>query len=433
MSTVVPVGANPRPFDSDPRWQLVERIVSSPPFQKSSRLRDLLLYLTEATLQGKEHELSEQNIGRAVFGKPADYSPTEDSSVRVYVRQLRFRLHEYFDVWGENEPLVVEIPRGNYVPSFRNRHAEGVAIGEIPARRHRLDGLAVIVPWIAVAAFAVLSALLWLHARQSKASPATAMVRSQVPWPLSEVFTSRQRTYIVAADANYGMLRIMAHTPGSLDAYLQPSYPQNLLPRRIPHAETLAFDYIANSLLTSYADVSVTTTLLKLAGPLQGNLYARSARDLRLRDLQTANYVFLGSTSSNPWVSLFEPRLNFVESERVIGNGKKSFLNRHPRLGEKTAYTGTMQGTEGEDYATISILPGERAKGSVLILQGLEQAGTEATGQFLSDSQSRLALMKALGLKQVPKTPVWFEALIHTRFMENAPSTIHLVEVRRIP
>src|ERR1700758_1547626 len=101
---------------SDERWQLVQRIVSSPPFQKTTRLRELLEYLAERTLHGHAHELTEQHIGNALFNKPSGYDPLEDSSVRVHVRQLRLKLHEYFDEAGRNEPMILAIPKGSYSP-----------------------------------------------------------------------------------------------------------------------------------------------------------------------------------------------------------------------------------------------------------------------------------------------------------------------------
>src|SRR3981189_3462878 len=106
-------------LQTDERWQLVQRIVSSPHFQKSTRLRELLQYIVEQTLHGNAHDLTEQHIGNALFHKPSDYSPLEDSSVRVHVRQLRLKLHEYFNEEGRNEPIVLEIPRGSYAPIFR--------------------------------------------------------------------------------------------------------------------------------------------------------------------------------------------------------------------------------------------------------------------------------------------------------------------------
>jgi hypothetical protein len=106
-------------LSTDARWQLIERIVASPPFQKSGRLRDLLSFLAERTLHGQPQDLSEHRIGSAVFGKPEDYSVVEDSSVRVHVRQLRLKLHEYFDGVGRGEAIIVEIPKGAYTTLFR--------------------------------------------------------------------------------------------------------------------------------------------------------------------------------------------------------------------------------------------------------------------------------------------------------------------------
>ena len=70
---------------ADARWQLIERITASLPFQKSTRLRDLLRFMAERSIRGEIQDLSEHRIGSAVFGKAQDYSVVEDSSVRVHV------------------------------------------------------------------------------------------------------------------------------------------------------------------------------------------------------------------------------------------------------------------------------------------------------------------------------------------------------------
>ena len=103
---------------NDERWLLVERVVSSAAFRKAGRLRELLRYLAELSVHGQGADLTEQRIGEAVFAKPAGYSPVEDSSVRVHMRQLRLKLHEYFDSEGREEPLIVEIPKGSYALAF---------------------------------------------------------------------------------------------------------------------------------------------------------------------------------------------------------------------------------------------------------------------------------------------------------------------------
>src|SRR5208337_412656 len=137
-------------LQTDERWQLVQRIVSSPHFQKSTRLRELLQYLAEQTMHGNAHELTEQHIGNALFHKPSDYSPLEDSSVRVHVRQLRLKLHEYFDEEGRNEPVILEIPKGSYAPVFRAVHKADPGPAAIESKvipvlawRHRT-----MLPWV---------------------------------------------------------------------------------------------------------------------------------------------------------------------------------------------------------------------------------------------------------------------------------------------
>src|SRR3979411_2987292 len=116
---------------NDERWQLVQRIISSPPFQKGTRLRDLLQYVTEQTIRGHAHELTEQQIGSILFHKPSGYSPLEDSSVRVHARQLRLKLHEYFDEEGRNEPLILSIPKGSYTPIFKPATKAAIATAEV--------------------------------------------------------------------------------------------------------------------------------------------------------------------------------------------------------------------------------------------------------------------------------------------------------------
>src|SRR6516162_11778351 len=119
---------------TDERWQLVQRILSSPPFQKSARLRELLEYLAERTLHHHGQDLTEQQIGNALFNKPAGYDPLEDSSVRVHVRQLRLKLHEYFDEEGRNEPIILSIPKGSYTPVFKPATKSAMAATEVVPR-----------------------------------------------------------------------------------------------------------------------------------------------------------------------------------------------------------------------------------------------------------------------------------------------------------
>ena len=46
---------------TDPRWQLIERILATGPFQKSGRLRELLPYMAERAIHGHSHETTGHN------------------------------------------------------------------------------------------------------------------------------------------------------------------------------------------------------------------------------------------------------------------------------------------------------------------------------------------------------------------------------------
>ena len=210
-------------LEHDERWQLVQRIVCSAPFQKSARMRDLLQHISERTIRGRAQELTEQQIGEALFHKPAGYSPLEDSSVRVHVRQLRLKLHEYFDQEGRNEPLILEIPKGSYAPTFRaGMHAPTIEIAPVAAKPPGSINRT-LIPWMLCAILAAACALLLYQAN----SRASANVSAKLPWPFSQIFDKRHQTVMVVADSNYGMWRILSGQPGSLDQYLRREFMQS--------------------------------------------------------------------------------------------------------------------------------------------------------------------------------------------------------------
>jgi hypothetical protein len=412
---------------TDPRWQLIERITASSSFQKSARLRDLLRFLAERTLHGQPQDLSEHCIGSAIFGKAQDYSVVEDSSVRVHVRQLRLKLHEYFDGEGRYETSIVEIPKGAYTTLFRTVEKRAAATPVLAVVRHGLKSRLRLLPWALAALFFVTSLAAWFR------RPAVPLPPPP-PWPLATLFDPDHRpVQVVVADINYGMMRLVNEQPVTLEQYLSPAYRSG---QTFSNAHPTARDarvmkYLSGSLLTSYADLVVVSTLMRVSGNSRDLLAIRSARELRPRDLEESSFVFVGSPSSNPWVSYFQDKLNFQEREGVVGESLKFFQNLHPKAGERETYQGlTFTGSSGEDYATISLLPVPNGRGSVLILQGLQQEGTEAAGLFLADAGNRQKLQQALGIAGAPGQPVYFEALIRTHAVAGAPSATSIIATR---
>ncbi|HLB37803.1 MAG TPA: hypothetical protein VJL31_14620, partial [Gemmatimonadales bacterium] len=87
-----------------------------------------------------------------VFGRPAEYDPRLDPIVRVEARRLRSRLAEYYAGPGANDPVVIELPKGTYLPAFTARSE--VAPAEA-ATREAAAGRARRWPWALAAAVAL--------------------------------------------------------------------------------------------------------------------------------------------------------------------------------------------------------------------------------------------------------------------------------------
>ena len=421
-------GTTPLDLQSDPRWRLIERILLSAPFQKSANLHSLLSFLAEHSILGKAEALTERQIGIAVFGKPADYSPAEDSAVRVHVRQLRLRIHEYFAQDGRNDTLRVDIPKGSYALEFQESQPEISLEPPPPAplpdtRRTRGGRIREIFLWAAVVLAAV-CAFGWYRS-------ANVAARFRVPWPLNAIVQQSRPTRIVVSDGNLCTVRPLASNEVTLEQYLQPGFVESLTPQHLDQKMSNMMTYVASSELTSFADVAVVSALVKLAGPDSDQIALSSARSLDRRDLEKGNYIFVGSATSNPWVTLFYNQLNFQMVEEGIG-GRMFFRNRNPLPGEQKEYEGLAH-TEstGEDYATISVLPGEMGQGNVMILQGLRQEGTEALSVLLSDAGDRAKLEDAVRKNSKSDSP-YFEALVRSQAVAGAPVSVDIVAVRTI-
>jgi tetratricopeptide (TPR) repeat protein len=98
----------------------LERICASEVFRSSLRLARFLTFVVETTLAGKSHTIKAYTIAVEAFGRGADFDADRDPIVRVEAGRLRRALARYYAGAGSNDFLVIELPRGAYVPSFRS-------------------------------------------------------------------------------------------------------------------------------------------------------------------------------------------------------------------------------------------------------------------------------------------------------------------------
>lgn len=102
-------------------WAAVNRIRDSQAMKGCKKLMRLLDFLVKTTLMGESIYLKETTIGVFVFGRRPDYDPKLDTIVRSQAWRLRAKLRNYYLSEGLQDPVIIEVPRGHYIPIFHLR------------------------------------------------------------------------------------------------------------------------------------------------------------------------------------------------------------------------------------------------------------------------------------------------------------------------
>jgi hypothetical protein len=390
-------------LEDDPRWQVARRLTASRRFVRSRFLTSFILYICEKHLLGQTSEINEQKIGEQVFLRPQGYNPGDDNIVRNYARLLRQRLEEYFAGEGIDERIRIVVPRGGYVPLFIEAD---MAIGEsesgsllaeaplidptslsleIPAARMSKPVALVRSSWalrVLCAALSVALLFVILH-------PVHVAPRQTVSDRFWSVFFSPARdTLLVPADSG-------------LDIY------QDLTRKMVPLAEYAGGEYqeatvspfgisptIVNELggrrYTSVVDLHLVSAISQLPAVVKNRFKIRYAREVTLDDLKHSDVILLGSIYGNPWVELFQKDLNF-QFEYDQKTSTSFILNRHPFAGEKMRYETNQADPARSTFGLIAVTPNLDNTGHVLLIEGINMAGTEAAADFLfSDASGKL-------------------------------------------
>lgn len=388
---------------TDPRRELLSRIVASSHFSKSERLSSLLIYVCDLTLNGLADDISEQKIGGAVFGRCEDYDSANDGIVRTQVSRLRQKLELYFDGEGADESIRIVIPRGGYVPFFIPRSLSenpGPVVApasvtepvissaersQVEAPRHRSLFLA----WslVGILAIAVLALLLRSTGAFTKAQP--TYIAGHSLW--SQLFIPDQQTMIVPADSSLVMWQGLMKRDIGLAEYLSADY-RTVIPATPLQQEA---EVVGRGRYTSIIDLEMTQFFSQISQAEKSKLDVRYARDLRPNDLKQGNIILSGASEANPWVQLFEHDMNFVFSyDRA--HQITSVQNRLPREGEPRQWDSTPNDEQHHVFGVVAYLPNLSGNGNVLILEGTSMAGTECALDFVSDDSQLLPFLKQI-------------------------------------
>lgn len=425
-----------RKLKDDPRWQLVQRIVASPLFTKSTRLSSFLEYVCDQTLLGHAKDINEQSIGEKVFERGQGYDPGLDNIVRVYARKLRERLDEYFFTHGISEAYVITIPRGGYVPIFSIRPSSisGEQLYEIekgdlatPEAQNQKDQLSSdrtrSISLITMIVFLVIVACLGIGYVIKTRSDRRDSSPSEMLW--SHLLSKDRETIVVPADSSLVILQNHTNHHVSLSEYMTGTYISNVV-CAAPCQSSIEAN-VAQRRYTSIVDLKTAIAFEKLSNAFSKTLQVRYARDVRMDDLKNANMIFVGAREADPWLELFQNHLTFyIEDDQA--NRRLAVKNGlHPGASAKE-YVYLSNDPQQHAYAAIAFIRNPMGEGDVLILQGTTMGGTEAAASFVLDRNAMDSLLR----KRLDKDGKlhYFELLLETRNLNGNASSSEVIASR---
>lgn len=434
------------------REALIRRISTSQVFRRAVRLREFLLFLNNRDAEDFAEPLREGDIGHAVFQRAVGYDTVIDNIVRVSATDLRKRLALYFSTEGANEVLGVEIPRGIYELRFFPRNS--VQTAERDASNERVDQLtereleaeaahlteldtdpeALATTWTFRWGWPVLSLSLlalcvglYLHDR--------SLSRRLEPWRLApatkalwaDFFSNGLDTDIVVGDTSLTTIELIEHQDVSLRSYVDKDYLH--VSGNINPDNAQLITELATRKNGSIGDFLVARRLIQL-NPTKLGVHVRFARDYYTEALKLNNVVLIGSRVSDPWVELFENRMNF----RIAPNSAHEVLEVHnsaPQQGEKTVYAVSPEssGVKAEGYSIVAFQPNLNRTGHVLILEGTDSQATRAAGEFVVNEKFLGGFLKEHGIPVDRPLPP-FEVLLHSQQLTGTPFRSEVVAFR---
>src|SRR5882724_1300057 len=117
----------------------VERMIASEVFSRSPQLGAFLRFVTDATLRGKSDRIKAYTIGVEVLRRDPSFDPQIDPIVRVEATRLRRAIERYYAGPGLEDAIIIDLPRGSYVPTFNRRTGILIDPDQLPVNKMRFS------------------------------------------------------------------------------------------------------------------------------------------------------------------------------------------------------------------------------------------------------------------------------------------------------
>lgn len=389
----------------------LERILHSESFRNTQNLRVLLAYLAEKSLSDKAQELKEYTIGVEAFGKPADYNPQLDASVRVQTGKLRQKLEEYYRTEGANDSVHMEFPKGHFSLRFSTRSLPS-ALGSRELRRWQR----LCIGLLAVVALVLAAAIYWRVelGRVQKESAWAAQQWTPALEALWEPYLRSSRPTMIALGTplfvQFAPFYFRSPTLNKWDDVAQDPMVRALR-KLVPGSEPLP-----SQIYTGIGEASGVFLLSRLLFSRKRDLVLKRSSVLAWEDIRQNDMIFVGSPKYNPQLAGLP-----LDQDLVIQDG--AIRNRHPRPGESATYGNQMApgaASSEEDHALITRLSGIHGRGEITVLAANSTQGTWAAVEYVTEDEHARELVRSVRLPS-GKLPRAFQVVIRAKFKNEVP------------
>jgi|GEM_PF-993797 len=404
----------------------LDQLLQSSTLGGRPRLREFLWYVGQKTLEGRAEDIKEKNIGIEVFGRHADYSAQDDTIVRVTARQLRQKLEEYYREEGREAAWIVEIPRGTYVPTFRPRSlveacepqgpqsAEPTDLVPVDTRRTTWTGWAV-AGVLAIALVCLLAVRFW---PEPAPEPTMLSLLQNVPG---------QGVSVVCGDGVVQIFKDLTGDAPTVEAYESGAFKNDPALLAAIGTGNPVWAQVKDRQLVATGSIQSLARLVR--GGLFGKISVRHPQEIGVRDLVDGSAILLSGPFANPWVQLFEHKLNF----RIIQDDQhQAFIaNTSPHPGEASEYRNRRLAGKRISYARMAYMPNLSGKGRVLLIGGPSASLMELMGDAVSEPAFLKQIAARLG-KENPRDLPYCEFLMEVDEVAGAPVTTRLLAIREL-